>query len=184
MSPFTLTLPPSFLQVTLTTPYRSTIAITSLARFIAKCKGLVVPEGDFGSDVEGTKPIFFDVGRDEKKLMEALALSHKHLGDDATILFDYGLPHSIENMVKEQGKEAGGPWECYRAWDYYGWEAERVVAVTDGIHIMEVMTRARTHLSVILVEEDSNDGLYVNTKEYFQKAEGLGLVQKVQLSVK
>ena len=48
-----LTLPPSFLHVTLTTPYRSTIAITRLARFIAKCKGLVVPEGDFGSDVEG-----------------------------------------------------------------------------------------------------------------------------------
>ena len=109
--------------------------------------------------------------------MEALARSHKHLGDNATILFDYGLPHSIENIVKEQGKEAGGPWECYRAWDYYGWEAERVVAVTDGDHIMELITRARTHLSVILVEENNND--YANTKEYFQQAVGLGLVQKV-----
>ena len=66
-------------------------------------------------------------------------------------------------MVEKQGKEAGGPWECYRAWDYYGWEAERVVAVTDGDHIMELITRARTHLSVILVEE-----LYVQTKECFQ----------------
>ena len=33
-----LTLPPSFINVTLTTPYRSTIAITNFARFIAKCK--------------------------------------------------------------------------------------------------------------------------------------------------
>ena len=70
-----LTLPPSFLHVTLTTPYRSTIAITRLARFIAKCKGLNFPEGDFGSDVEGIKPIFFDVGEDERKMEEALAQS-------------------------------------------------------------------------------------------------------------
>ena len=76
------TLPPSFLHDTLTTPYRSTIAITSLARFIAKCYGLVLPEGEFGSDVEGTKPIFFEVGKDERKLKEALAYSFKHLGDN------------------------------------------------------------------------------------------------------
>merc|ERR1719331_1511399 len=75
-----LTLPPSFLHVTLTTPYRSTIAITRLARFIAKCKGLVVPEGDFGSDVEGTKPIFFDVGKNQRKMEEALEHCRKHLG--------------------------------------------------------------------------------------------------------
>merc|ERR1712218_8430 len=87
-----LTLPPSFLHVTLTTPYRSTIAITSLARFIAKCKGLVVPEGDFGSDVEGTKPIFFDVGKDEIKMEEALKHCRKRLGDNATILYDANLP--------------------------------------------------------------------------------------------
>ena len=67
-----LTLPPSLLHVTLTTPYRSTIAITSLARFIAKCKGWLVDEGDFGSDVEGNKPIFFDIGKDERKMEEAL----------------------------------------------------------------------------------------------------------------
>merc|ERR1712001_515286 len=96
-----LTLPPSFLHVTLTTPYRSTIAITSLARFIAKCKGLVVPEGDFGSDVEGTKPIFFDVGLDERMMEEALEHCHKHLGDKVTILYNYQIPDSIEKMTKE-----------------------------------------------------------------------------------
>merc|ERR1712012_37797 len=74
-----LTLPPSFLHVTLTTPYRSTIAITALARFIARCKGLVVPEEDYGSDVEGTKPIFFDVGGDQRKMKMALEHCRKHL---------------------------------------------------------------------------------------------------------
>ena len=81
-----LTLPPSFLHVTLTTPYRSTIAITRLARFIAKCKGLVVPEGDFGSDVEGIKPTFFEVGNDKRNMEEALVHCRKHLENNATIL--------------------------------------------------------------------------------------------------
>merc|ERR550532_3859217 len=85
------TLPPSFLHVTLTTPYRSTISITSLARFIAKCMGLVVPEGDFGSDVEGTKPIFFDVGWNPREMEKALAYCRKHLGDNATILYNHGI---------------------------------------------------------------------------------------------
>ena len=63
-----LSLPPSFLRVTLTIPYRSTIAITSLTRFIAKCIGQVVCEGEYGSDVEGVKPNLFDVGKDERKM--------------------------------------------------------------------------------------------------------------------
>ena len=68
VSESSLTLPPSFLHVTLTTPYRSTRAITTLVCFIAKCRGLAVPEGGFGSDVEGTKPIFFDVGKEDKNI--------------------------------------------------------------------------------------------------------------------
>ena len=105
------TLPPSFSNVILTTPYRSTKAITRLARFIARCKGLVVPEGDFGSDVEGSKPTFFDVGKNERKMKEALGRCHKHIGDNATILYAAGLPDSIKNMVKKKGIEAGGPWD-------------------------------------------------------------------------
>ena len=172
------TLPPSFLHVTLATPYRSTIAITRLACFIAECKGLFVPEGDFGSDVEGTKPIFYDVGVDERKMKEALDHCKKHLGNDATILHDQFIPDSIEKMVKEQGKAAGGPWDCYDALDYFGWEDERVVAVTNGFNIMELITRARTHLSVIIVGEGF---LFAKTKEYFRQAAGLGLVEQVQL---
>merc|ERR1719209_1266208 len=101
----TLTLPPSFLHVTLTTPYRSTIAITTLARFIAKCKGEVVPEGEFGSDVEGKKPIVFDVGKDEVKLREALQRSRDLFGNDATLLYDNGLTSSMREICKSNGKE-------------------------------------------------------------------------------
>ena len=149
-----LVLPPSFLQVMLTTPYRSTRAITTLSRFIAKCKGLALPEGEIGSDVEGSNPIFFDVGDDEKKMEEALDHCRKHFKDNVTILYDgYGLPPSIKNMVKKPM----GDWECYKAEDFSGWEADKVVAVTCGGHsftsfgqILEPMTPARNELAVIL----------------------------------
>ena len=66
------TLPESVLQINLTTPYRSTIAITSLARFLAKSYNHCVPEGEFGSDVQGKKPIAFYVGADPERLKMAL----------------------------------------------------------------------------------------------------------------
>ena len=175
-----LLLPSSIHHVTLSTPYRSTVAITSLARFIAKCKGLVVPEGDFGSDVEGTKPIFFDVGNDERKMEEALEHCHKQLGDNATILYNDFLPSTIEKMAREQGKEAGGSWECYRAQEFCGLEAEQIVVVTSGWNIMKQITRAKTRLSVILVDGGYS---YTKAKKYLQQAADLGLVETVQLTV-
>ena len=170
---------PSFLHITLTTPYRSTIAITSLASFVAKCDGLDFPERDFGSDVEGTKPSAFIVGKDERRMEVALVHCRKHLGDNATIVYS-GLPDSIEKMVKEQGKEAGGAWDCYCTRDFYGWEAERVVAVTDGDEILELITRAKCQLFVILVGEDLDDN-YVKQKKFLLEAADLGLVDIVQL---
>ena len=132
----------------------------------------------FGSDVEGIKPIFFDVCKDERRMEEALKHCRKHLGDNATILYAVNLPDSIRKMVDEQRKESGGPWHCYNTYNFYGWEDERVVAVTDGMSIMELITRAKTHLSVILVEGSR----YAKLKESFQQAADLGLVEMVQLS--
>ena len=54
-----------------------------------------------------------------------------------------------------------------------------MVAVTSGANVMEVITRARTHLSIILMGEWLR---YVETKGYFQQAADLGLVEMVQLS--
>ena len=167
-----LILPSSFLQVTLTTPYRSTIAITSLAQFIAKNEGLFVPEGDFGSDVEGTKPIFIDVGNDKGRMKEALAFSRHQLGDGATILYSGKLPDSLKTMV---GKSED--WECYRAGDFQGSEAAKVVAVTSGYSIYELITRAQTKLVFILVCHENYYDLYAKTKGYFQQASAQGLVE-------
>ena len=176
-----LSLPPSFQRVTLSTPYRSTMAITRLARFIAKRNGLVFPETEIGSDVEGTKPILFDVGHDEKKMVKALSQSRKRLGDNTTILYDYHFQNpSMKKMVMECGKEAGGPWDCYMSTRFYGWEADKVIAVTHG-HL-EVITRARTDLSIILIEGSSGGGYYAKHKEHYQVAADLGLVDLVPMA--
>ena len=77
--------------------------------------------------------------------------------------------------MKEQGKEEGGPWEFYNADNFHGWEAERVVAVTNGYFLMEMITRAKTLLAVIIVEGDKK------TKGYFQKAADKRLIEEMQL---
>ena len=147
------TLPESVLHINLTIPYRSTIAITSLARFL---EGVDVSKGEFGSDVQGKKPIAFDVGADEVKLKLALQRSREQLGDNATLLFDPLLPSSLKEICERHGNEKGGPWECYIATHFYGWEAEKVVAVATGrgAIILEQATRAKTELILIIAESE------------------------------
>ena len=150
-------LPPSFLQVELRTPYRSTIAITSLARFFAKSQGLPFPEGEIGSDVQGYKPILFDVGLDKDRLEQALKSCQQLLGNNVTMLHNYGNleeygPVSgqlvpIGPALKAKGKENGGPWNLYEGKQFYGWEADRVVVVmTSESNILEMITRARSQI--------------------------------------
>ena len=145
---------------------------------MAKRNKLDVPEGDFGSDVEGIKPIVFDVGNDEGKMQEALEYSRKWLGSDATILYSGLLPSSIQKMVMEQGKEAGGPWDCYKAEEFYGSEATKVVVVTDGSHIMELLTRAQTHIVIIIVKGQGGSQ-YTEQRESFQQAADKGFANLI-----
>ena len=64
-----------------------------------------------------------------------------------------------------------------------------MVVVTSGPYVMEMITRAKTHLFVILVEEHSGYSSdydygcrHANTEKYFQQAAKQGLVEIVQLS--
>ena len=95
------------------------------------------------------KPIAFGVGANKENLKMALQKSREQLGDDATLLYDPLVPSSMIEICKSHGKEKGGPWECYHAFNFFGWEAERVVAVTNGYDMMEMITRARTHLAFL-----------------------------------
>ena len=80
----------------------------------------------------------------------------------------------MREIVKKQGKEAGGPWDCYSAWDYTGWEADKVVAVSDGSgkDILELITRARTYLCMVLVVSHET-----KIKKYFRQAAEDGLIE-------
>ena len=80
------------------------------------------------------------------------------------------------------GREAVAPSKCYNACGFYGWEAERVVAMTSGgFCLLEMITRARIHLAVVLVD-CGLDNLYERTMEQFQHAAAKGLVEFVSLS--
>ena len=150
---------------------------------MAEREGKAIPGVEFGSDVEGTKPLIIDVGKNKGKMREALAHCRKRLGDDVTILYDFFLPSTIQKMVIEHGKKEGGPWNCHVADTFQGWEAERVVVVKGGADTLEVITRAKTHLAVILVEVPRHSLWvgYERTKECLLQAANLGLCELVQM---
>ena len=107
-------------------------------------------------------------------MTSASAQCHRYLGDDATILSYWNLPTSIKMMVKKQEQKEGGPWKGNSAGNFYGWEASKIVAVTSGESIMELITRAQIRLCVILVE-----GIfYEEIKDYFHQAADVGLIEK------
>ena len=50
-----------------------------------------------------------------------------------------------------------------------------MVVVTDGSHMMELLTRAQTRIAIVLVK-GQEDALYAKQKEYFQQASDQGLI--------
>ena len=109
-----------------------------------------------------------------------LQRSRDLFGNDATLLYDHFLPSSMIEICKSNGKEEGGPWECYYADEFVGWEADQVVAVTTGVaNTLEAATRARTGLSLILAEGKRKDDkkFYAEYQKYFQDAADKGLVE-------
>ena len=84
----------------------------------------------------------------------------------------------MKEICESFGKGKGGPWDCYKAWDFTGWEADRVVGVaTGGGTFLEMATRAKTQLILILVEPEGGKHFYAEHQQYFQDAADNGLVQ-------
>ena len=79
----------------------------------------------------------------------------------------------LGDLDKQEQKE-GGPWKGNSAGNFYGWEANKIVAVTSGESIMELITRAQTRLCVVLVE-----GMifYEEIKDYLHQAADCGLIE-------
>ena len=70
-----------------------------------------------------------------------------------TILHEHDITTENLKTVKSMvacNQEA--EWKCYYAEIFYGSEADKVVAVSTGSSILEMITRARSHLCVVMVE--------------------------------
>ena len=79
-------------------------------------------------------------------------------------------------ISRAMSKKEGGPWECYKTHDCTGWEADKVVAVTGGEkRVLEEVTRAKTHLILILVKGRKGKFYEVWQKD-LEKAADSGLV--------
>ena len=124
----------------------------------------------------------FDVGKDEVKLREALQRSRDLFGDDATLLYDGFLPSSMREICQRNGKEKGGSWECCDAFEFIGWESNKVVAITTGrLDTLEMATRAKTQLILILAEPAEEyhyfKQFYDDYQRHFHAAADKGLVE-------
>ena len=84
-------------------------------------------------------------------------------------------------MVRKEAQSAGVPLDVHNIGNFFGWEAERVVAVIyEETLMMEQITRARLQLAVIIFDLGVHGG-YEDVKSYFEDAEKQGLVERVQL---
>ena len=109
-----------------------------LARHLSKClKKTFATDSDsdsdeLGSDLESTKPMFFDTGRCDPsdlqssilRLRYALETAEKELGSEVTILYNISGYAELQKMVKMMSRKEG-PW-CYKAAEFYGCEADKV----------------------------------------------------------
>ena len=68
------------------------------------------------------------------------------------------------------------PLRCYHAGEYYGAEDERVVAVTNGYYMMEQVTRARTHLAIVLLDGPST---WAEERSHLRQAAAQGLLREL-----
>ena len=178
-------LPESFHFVNLNTPYRSTIAITTFVKFarfmVGQSQGLNSPDEVFGSDVQGVKPIVFNVGRDEAKMKEALKICQERLGkEEVTLLYDPKNQPFPEEIYASYLKENGGPWDGQDYNKFFGWEASKIVVVLSGsVFAQEMISRAGTHLAIIHVEGHIVGRMesFVDYQYYFQWATDQGLAE-------
>ena len=125
-------------------------------------------------NVDGMKPIIFDVGKDDGNMEKAMEHCHTLLGDNVPFYLPINLVPSMRKVVEDQVKDAGR-----RSNEMSG--SDKVVLVTTGDPDIYQITKARTHLCIILAEPHSGAEGYLRTKLYFQMASDEGLVEMVTL---
>ena len=81
----------------------------------------------------GATPTFFDTGSEgvtakgmKLRLRFALEAAEKQLGSEVTVLYNISLQPELADIVESMSQKNGGPWQCYQAVQFYGWEADKV----------------------------------------------------------
>ena len=118
---------------------------------------------------------------------EALEECYKQLGDNASFLYETcrGAASSStwhRKCYNKWMKVSGAQWDYIDKNNFYGWEFQSAIVETEGIHVTELITRAKTMLYVLLVSSDYEDvddveSDYFKCKGYFQQAVEQGLVK-------
>ena len=84
-------------------------------------------------------------------------------------------------ICRAMSKKEGGHWESYNTRDCTGWEADKVVVVTCGDkRILEMITRAKTHLNLILAKPERENAIkyYEVWQNNLAEAADEGLVER------
>ena len=142
-------------------------------------------DADSGSDVEGEKPIVivlenFNEAIKNNKLVEALAEGWRLIGRSGTLLYRDHLVNINKNKIVKSIIDNAGIESIYSAFQFHGWEADRVLAITQGGDdntVMEVITRACTHLCLIWSGGTRGSRKIDKAKQSFEKAAEEGLIE-------
>ena len=180
-----LLLPPSCLQLKLSTTYRSTKSISNLHSRLATVLKLKTPHGTPGTEVMGELPRLVplgDLGEEEEaaaeKIKHGFKLMKGFMGEeDVAVIIDDNryLSDSIGKLVKKESEAIG--WKNRTVSEMYGAEADRVVYFGRGG--LEAISRARLSLGILLCCQSEESKRYYNfATKGFRAAieEGLVLV--------
>ena len=157
--------------------YRNTRKIIKFCNFISKMCGLIMPEDEAASDVDGESVGWLDLGEitSHDEIRSALARVARFMGPgDTTFLCDGGLDALHPVITAYEDKT--GEWNAMFTGDYRGHETDRVVYLGSG-EDMEAISRARVRLCVVTFHGlGSYKEGYDEAKPLYTGAEGEGLV--------
>ena len=140
---------------------QESVAKSKVMRIIFECYRS--PAEYSSGNVDGSKPIIFDVGKDDGNMEKAMEHCHTLLGDNVTFYLPINLVPSMRKVVEDQVKDAGR-----RSNEMSG--SDKVVLVTTGDPNIHQITKARTHLCIILAEPHSGaEGLSFTSRWHQMK---------------
>jgi hypothetical protein len=161
--------------------YRNTRKIIKFCNFISNKLGLIMPEDEVASDVDGESVGWLDLGEitSHDEIRAALARVARFMGPGpTTFLCGYGLD-ALHPVISDY-EDKTGEWNAMMSGEYQGHETDRVVYLGSGA-IMEPLSRARVRLCVLTCHGLGSDKEWYDlAKPWYTGAMEEGLVVCVE----